>query len=83
MAGDTYHWVVICKNHTFHSQQNRFFGHKIPLAETDSYCPPPALDRHFSVRCDDCGHEYSYQTSEVLRLTLEYRDYLIPHPLFL
>jgi hypothetical protein len=84
MTGDTcYYWVVICKNHNFHNQQNRFFGHKIPLAETDSYSPRPALDNHFSVRCDDCEREYWYKPSDVLRVSLEYRDCLVPHPLFL
>jgi hypothetical protein len=82
-ADANYYWVVICKNHNFHNQQNRFFGHKIPLGETDSYSPMPTLDGNFTVRCDECGREYSYKPSEVLRLSLEYRDYLVPHPLFL
>ena len=84
MTGDAcYYWVVICKNHHFHNRQNRFFGHKILLGETDSYSPRPDLDDHFSVRCDDCGSEYSYKPLDVLRVALEYREDLIPHPLFL
>lgn len=81
-ADTTYYWVVICKNN-LHNQQNRFFGHKIPLGETDPYSPMPTLGGQFTVRCDECGHEYSYKPSEVLRFSLEYRDYLVPHPLFL
>jgi hypothetical protein len=38
-----YFWAVLCKNHRFHKQQNLFFAHKIPLAETDAFLPPPAL----------------------------------------
>lgn len=82
-ADACYYWVVICKNHAFHNQQNRFFGHKIPLGETDSFSALPVIDEHFVARCDDCGREYSYKSSEVLRLPLEYRYDLVPHPLFL
>ena len=34
-----YVWAVICKNHKFHEHQNLFFGHKIPLGETDPFFP--------------------------------------------
>lgn len=81
MAG--YYWVVVCKNHRYHQRQNIFFGHKIPLGETDSYSPPPALDGSFTVRCNDCWQEYSYKPSEVLRFEAEDMDFSAPHPLFL
>ena len=77
-----YYWVVICKNHKVHNAQNQFFGHKIFLAETDAYSPMPALENRFTVRCDDCGQEYSYQLKEVRRLESEYMEDLKPHPLF-
>lgn len=78
-----YYWAVICKNHRFHNKQNIFFGHKIPLGETDPYSPLPALDGRFSVRCDECGREYSYEPSDVVRVQLEFLDFFAPHPFFL
>lgn len=59
MGFDTqYVWVVVCKNHKFHKRQNLFFGHKIPLGETDAIMSPPAVDGLLNVRGDDCGEEY-------------------------
>ncbi len=78
-----YVWVVVCKNHRFHVHQNLFFGHKIPLAETDAFLPPPNLEGHLYVRCDECGKEYSYQPKDLLRTELELPDWFTPHPLFL
>lgn len=82
MADTEYFWVVLCKNHRYHRQQNLFFGHKIPLAETDAFLPPPALDSALKVRCDDCGEEYSYQPKELVRIELECPGSFTPHPLF-
>jgi hypothetical protein len=78
-----YFWVVLCKNHKFHKRQNLFFGHKIPLAETDAFQPPPNLDGGIHVRCDDCGQEYTYKPNDLLRIELESRESFTPHPLFL
>jgi hypothetical protein len=78
-----YYWVVVCKNHRFHNQQNQFFGHKIPLGETDAYTSVPVLDGQFNVRCDDCGKEYSYRPSDVLRFEQEEATSFRSHPLFL
>ena len=78
-----YVWVVICKNHKFHKRQNLFFGHKIPLGETDAFLPPPALETLLHVRCDDCGQEYSYLPKELMRIELELPDAFTPHPFFL
>ena len=78
-----YFWVVLCKNHKFHNQQNLFFGHRIPLGETDSVQTPPALDGRLNVRCDECGQEYSYQPKDLLRTELELPESFIPHPFFL
>ena len=82
--GDTgqYFWAVLCKNHRFHKQQNLFFAHKIPLAETDPYLPPPTFKGELKVRCNDCGKEYSYHSEELVRIELEYPEAFTPHPLF-
>ena len=77
-----YYWVVICKNHWFHLRQNIFFGHKIPLGETDALMPRPTLEGRFRVRCDQCGKEYLYRPSEVRRLELRTPDKFTPHTLF-
>jgi len=77
-----YCWVVICKNRKFHNQQNLFSGHKIPLGETDAFAPPPALDFHLSVRCDECGQECSYDPEELVRFQMELATDFKPHPLF-
>lgn len=82
MGEGQYYWAVLCKNHRFHRQQNLFFAHKIPLAETDAYLPPPPISGHLSVQCDDCGHEYSYEPKEIVRIQLDYPEPFTPHPLF-
>jgi hypothetical protein len=79
----SYCWVVMCKNHWFHSRQNLYSKHKIPLAETDFYAPPPALKSSFLVKCDECHKEYIYKPSEVSRHDQELPASFIPHPLFL
>ena len=77
-----YFWVVHCKNHWFHARKNLFFRHRIPLAETDAYTSRPAIDCRFRARCDECGKEYMYKPSEVVRLELEPPESFTPHPLF-
>lgn len=77
-----YAWVVVCKNKKFHSRDNTFFGYKIPLAETDAFSPPPALQQNFSVRCDKCGQDYSYDAKDVVRLEFDLPSGFTPHPLF-
>jgi hypothetical protein len=77
-----YCWVVVCKNHWFHLRQNFFYGHKIPLAETDAFAPLPALAHPFAVRYDACGKEYLYKTSDVRRFEQELPPSFTPHPLF-
>ena len=77
-----YFWVVLCKNRRFHRRQNLFFSHSIPLAETDSFLPPPALDKPISVRCDDCGQEHRYEPKEILRAELAPPENFVPHPQF-
>jgi len=79
---DQYFWVVLCKNHRFHTRQNLFYAHKIRLAEADAYLPPPSFDVALNIRCDDCGQEYSYQPKEILRAQLQLTDEFTPHPLF-
>jgi len=61
---------------------NLFHKHRIPLAETDAYTPPPTLTGDFTVRCDDCQKEYTYKPSEVLRFDHEFPLSFAPHPLF-
>jgi len=82
MAEGQYYWAVLCKNHNFHKQENLFFAHKIPLAETDAFLPPPALTGKLSVHCDDCGREYSYEPKELVRIQLDCPEAFTPHPLF-
>jgi len=83
MWGDNgYCWVVLCKNNRFHRRENLFHKHRIPLAETDAYAPPPALTHDFTVRCDDCNKEFVYKPSEVLRSDQEFPLSFAPHPLF-
>ena len=77
-----YFWVVLCKNKRFHKHQNLFFGHPIPLAETDAIDSPPPLNERFRVRCNDCGEEYTYEPKEVLRSEIQPPDAFTPHPLF-
>jgi hypothetical protein len=77
-----YYWVVLCKNHRFHKRQNLFFAHKIPLAETDAFLPPPVLNGSVKVRCDECGQAYSYEAKELVRIQLECPASFAPHPLF-
>lgn len=79
---DPYCWVVICKNHKFHRQQNLFSGHKIPLGETDAFSPPPAIDFHLTVVCDECGQENTYDPSELVRFKMDFGPNFKPHPLF-
>lgn len=77
-----YFWVVLCKNHWFHVPKNLFFRHRIPLGETDAVTPCPAVDCRFRVRCDECGKEYLYKPSQVMRSEQEPPDFFTPHPLF-
>jgi hypothetical protein len=77
-----YCWVVICKNYLYHYRQHIFHGHKIPLGVTDAIANRPAVSGRFSVCCDDCGKEYLYGSSEVLRHELEPPESFIPHSLF-
>jgi hypothetical protein len=79
---DQYFWVVLCKNHRYHKQQNLFFAHKIPLAEADAFMSLPELTEELKVRCDECGEEYSYQPKELVRIELEYPPSFTPHPQF-
>jgi hypothetical protein len=77
-----YCWVVLCKNHWYHVRKNILFRYRIVLAETDAVTPRPAIDAHFRVRCDECGKEYFYKPSEVLRFEQEPPESFTPHPLF-
>jgi hypothetical protein len=79
---NSYCWVVMCKNNWFHRRQNLFFKHRIPLAETDVYSPPPALKGKFAVRCDECHKEYLYKPSDVLKHDQELPASFTPHLLF-
>lgn len=79
---EPYCWVVFCKNQWFHQKRNFFCAHKIVLAQTDSIEPLPPLVNPFVVRCDACGKEYSYASSEVLRYQQRLPVSFAPHPLF-
>lgn len=83
MGDDTeYFWVVICKNHRFHHKGNTSYAHQIALGETDAYSPLPFLTEQVTVRCDDCGAEYPYKISEILRNEIAVPQTFVPHPLF-
>ncbi len=77
-----YCWVVVCKNHWYHRHPNIFNVHRIPLGETDGISARPALRGRFTACCDECGREYAYQPSEVLRYEMETSGDFRPHPLF-
>ena len=77
-----YFWAVPCKNHWFHIPKNLFFRHRILLGETDAITPRPAIDQRFRARCDECGKEYLYKPSEVLRVERQLDLPFTPHPLF-
>jgi len=77
-----YCWVVVCKNNWFHRRPNIFNVHRIPLGQTDAVLPRPEIDKPFAVRCDECGKEYVYQPSGVLRYEMEVPGSFVPHPLF-
>ncbi|MGB7847549.1 MAG: hypothetical protein WBL63_18190 [Candidatus Acidiferrum sp.] len=77
-----YYWIVFCKNHWVHFRQNLFFRHRILLGETDEVMPPPELKGPFVARCDDCGKEYLYKPSDLLKHEEELEKAFTPHPLF-
>jgi hypothetical protein len=77
-----YCWIVLCKNYWFHLRRNLFYRHRIPLGETDGVKSPPALSGPFVVRCDECGEEYLYTASDVLRHEEELPATFQAHPLF-
>jgi len=77
-----YCWVVVCKNHWFHGRGNFFSVHRIPLGETDAVLPRPGIDKPFLVRCDECGKEYTYTPSDVLKYEMEAPAPFVAHPLF-
>ena len=79
---EPYCWVVICKNHKFHNQQNIYSGHKIPLGETDEFMPPPQLET-FTVRYDECGAGHSYAAEDLMKFQMTLAADFKPHPLFL
>ena len=78
---EPYYWVVICKNRKFHDQQNIYSGHKIALCETDEFTPPPQV-QSFTVRCDECGAEQSYEAADLVRFQMPPHADCKPHPLF-
>ena len=77
-----YFWVVVCKNKHFHEHQNIWFGHRILLGETDSFCSLPIAEPRISVRCDACGKEYDYKQSEILKFESDPVPSFVEHPLF-
>jgi len=79
---EQYMWVVICKNHKFHKQQNLYSGHKIPLGETDAFETPPELGDRLRVRCDACGEENVYHPADLMRIKMELAPSFKPHPGF-
>jgi hypothetical protein len=64
------------------SQPQQYFslGTRSRSAKTDAFSPPPALEGAFSVRCDECGQEYSYNAKDVARIEFALPARFIPHP---
>jgi len=77
-----YFWVVLCKNHRFHHKGNTSYAHQIALGETDAYSPLPMLAQAVTVRCDNCGEEYSYREKDILRNVIPVPTGFVPHPMF-
>ena len=80
-----YFWVVLCKNRLFHIRETLSFNYRerIPLGETDAVTPCPIVNCSFNVRCDKCGKEYSYKSSDVLKFELDPApESFTLHPLF-
>ena len=77
-----YFWAVLCKNHWFHCRHNLNFSYRILLAETDAISSTPPVQGRFTVQCDECGREYAYKQSEVLRVEEEHPGSFITHHLF-
>jgi hypothetical protein len=76
-----YFWIVLCKNEQFHRRANPLHAHRIPLGQTDTVSRLP-VSKPFQVRCDSCGKEYIYTSSEVMRWEMEAPESFDPHPLF-
>jgi hypothetical protein len=77
-----YFWVVVCKNRRVHHKGNTGYEHKILLGETDAFAALTMLPEKITVRCDNCGEEYSYKSKEVLRDEVQVPKTFTPHPLF-
>jgi hypothetical protein len=79
-----YFWVVLCKSRALHIRKSLSLNYRerIPLGETDAVTPCPVVNGSFNVRCDECGKEYSYKSSDVLKFALEPPESFTPHPLF-
>ena len=79
---NSYFWVVLCKNDSFHRHSNLNHVHRIPLGETDAAIPRPPVFEPFAVRCNECGKDYLYEPLEVLRYEMEVPSSFVPHKLF-
>ena len=44
-----HYWVVTCKNTKFHSTQNQFHGHRIPIGRTDEHSPRPKIPDYLDI----------------------------------
>lgn len=81
LKGTEYFWVVLCKNRAVHNKYNLFSRHAILLAEADEISSSPQVGS-FTVVCDDCGKEFTYEAKDVLRAELDDRGSFTTHPLF-
>ena len=77
-----YCWIVLCKNDWFHLRKNMIYRPRIALGATDGVKPLPVPNGPFAVRCDECGKEYLYEASDVLRHEEELPASFQAHPLF-
>jgi hypothetical protein len=62
-----HYWAVHCRNVGFHSVQDPFSPHKIPIGSADGSSARPSVEEYIEVSCDQsaCGKKYLYVSSEI------------------
>ena len=53
-----------------------------PIAPRPEYATIPESTQQMRIRCNDCGAEHSYKSSEILRNEIPVPENFTPHPLF-
>ncbi|PYT57679.1 MAG: hypothetical protein DMG35_19835 [Acidobacteria bacterium] len=81
MDEQQHYWVVTCKNVAYHQEKNPFALHRIRLAKTEVGARHRDHVGRFSVMCDDCGKQFTYEAPEVI-MWIGPPVLFMPHPLF-